>query len=340
MDPRVRRWLYLAAALTFALIVFGGFVRLTRSGLSIVEWNPVTGVIPPVGERAWTEEFAKYQQTPEYRTVNFAMTLPEYQRIFFIEYTHRLIARLAGLAIVVPLAVFLWRGSIPWRRSGLFLGIAALFGLQGFLGWFMVSSGLLDQPSVSHYRLTIHLLTAMVLLALTTRAALDGEPLGRKRVEHQRNPRAAGLAWLLLTLVTVQIAWGGLVAGLKAGHVSHSWPLMAGSLLPDGLFARGDGTWWSALTNHAPAVHWIHRWFAFVVLAGVVWLAAAVRREPASWASRRAVQVIIGLAGVQVALGIGVILFHVPVSLALLHQAVGLALFVATLVAAHHLGRG
>lgn len=339
LHPLVTRWLYFVAGITFLLIVFGGFVRLTRSGLSIVEWNPVMGVVPPIGDDAWRAEFAKYQATPEFRTVNADMTLEGYRRIFYIEWAHRLIARLAGLAVVIPLAAFVWRGIIPWRRSGLFVAIALLFGLQGFLGWFMVSSGLLDQPSVSHYRLTIHLLTALSLLALTTWAAMTGDrrlaPTGR-----QPGTTASRLAWLLLIVVTLQIAYGGLVAGLKAGHVSYSWPLMGGAFVPAGLFASAGSSLWATLTASAPTVHWIHRWFAFVVLAVAALLLATSRRQTASPAARRAVDVVAALVALQIALGVSVLWFQVTIALALSHQALGLGVFTATLVATHRLQRG
>ncbi|MCC7042963.1 MAG: COX15/CtaA family protein [Acidobacteria bacterium] len=338
-DPRVTRWLYLVAVITFCLIIFGGFVRLTRSGLSIVEWNPVVGVMPPVGEAAWHLEFAKYQQTPEYRTVNAGMSLAGYQRIFYIEWAHRLIARIAGLAVVLPLAVFLWRGLIPWRQSGLFIGIAALFGLQGFLGWFMVSSGLLDTPAVSHYRLTIHLLMAMLLLAITLWAAMNRDPRVGRAVRRPGGTAVSRLALVTLAAATLQIAWGGLVAGLKAGHVSYSWPLMGGNLIPAGLLAGGD-SWWTSISAMPAAVHWIHRWFAWVVAAMVAWLMLTGRnRRTVSPEARRSIHVVAGLIGVQVVLGVSVLWFHVPVTLALLHQAVGLAIFAALLVVNHQLLR-
>jgi cytochrome c oxidase assembly protein subunit 15 len=338
-DPRVTRWLYLVAVITFCLIVFGGFVRLTRSGLSIVEWNPVAGVMPPVGEAAWQLEFAKYQQTPEYRTVNAGMSLAGYQRIFYIEWAHRLIARIAGLAVVLPLAVFLWRGLIPWRQSGLFIGIAALFGLQGFLGWFMVSSGLLDTPAVSHYRLTIHLLMAMLLLAVTLWAAMNRDPRSGRAVWRPGATAASRLALATLAAATLQIAWGGLVAGLKAGHVSYQWPLMGGALVPAGLFAGGE-SWWTSVSAMPAAVHWIHRWFAWGVAAMVTWLVLSGRnRRTVSPVARRWIHVVAGLVVIQILLGISVLWFHVPISLALPHQAVGLAIFAALLAVNHQLLR-
>lgn len=337
-DPRVTRWLYLVATITFCLIVFGGFVRLSRSGLSIVEWNPIVGVLPPLGDAAWHTEFAKYQDTPEYRTVNFDMTLDDYKRIFFIEWAHRLIARIAGLAVVLPLVVFVWRGIVPWRQSGLLIGIALLFGFQGFIGWFMVSSGLLDTPAVSHYRLTIHLLTAMLLLAMTTWAAMNRDARIGPPVRRPGATRVSRLALVLLGLVTLQIAYGGLVAGLKAGHVSYTWPLMGGALLPDGLFPAA-GSLWASLTAAPPAVHWIHRWFAFVVFAAVTGLMVASRGGPVPASARRAIDVTVALVGVQILLGISVLWIHVPISLALFHQAVGLAIFTAMVVVSHRLMR-
>ncbi|ODS51826.1 MAG: hypothetical protein ABS36_18805 [Acidobacteria bacterium SCN 69-37] len=337
-DPRVTRWLYSVAIITFCLIVFGGFVRLNRAGLSIVEWNPVVGIAPPMTEAAWTTEFAKYQATPEYLTVNHAMTLGEYKTIFYIEWAHRLIARLAGLAVVLPLVVFLWRGTIRWRDSALFLGIALLFALQGFLGWFMVRSGLLETPAVSHYRLTIHLLMAMLLLAITLWAAMNRDARIGPAIRRMGDTPASRVALATLAIVTVQIAWGGFVAGLKAGHVSYSWPLMGGALVPAGLFAGAD-SWWASISSLPAAVHWLHRWFAFVVFAAVAGLVLIARGRTVSRAAHQAIHAAAMLVGVQIALGVSVLLWHVPVSLALLHQAVGLGIFTAMLVANHRLLR-
>lgn len=325
--------------MTFCLIVAGGFVRLTRSGLSIVEWNPVQGVLPPMTGPAWQSEFAKYQNTPEFRTVNYAMTLEGYQRIFYVEWAHRLIARIAGLAVVIPLLVFLVRGVIPWRQSGLFIGIALLFGVQGVLGWFMVSSGLLSRPAVSHYRLTLHLLTALLLLATTTWAAMNRSVRAGRAMSGLGHSPLSRLALVLLAVVTVQIAYGGLVAGLKAGHVSYSWPLMGGVLLPAGLFAGAD-SWWSAITASPAAVHWIHRWFAFIVAAAVVALMAGARRAAVTPSARRAIHLVAALVALQILLGISVLWWQVPIVLALSHQALGLGVFTTTLVVCHRLRQG
>lgn len=335
-ERQVTRWLRIVAILTFGLIVFGGFVRLTRSGLSIVEWNPVMGALPPLSDQAWEREFAKYQQSPEFKSVNAGMTLDGYREIFYIEWTHRLIARLAGLAVVVPLVVFWWRRILPRRRAALFLGLALLFGLQGAIGWFMVASGLFDRPHVSHYRLTVHLLTALLLLGLTTWAMMDGDASVARRRRRLGSTPESRIALAVLALAILQIGYGGLVAGLKAGHLSYTWPLMGGSLLPPGLFA--DGVNWVTLTEAAPSVHWIHRWFAVVVAVAVVALVVGLRRA-ASDASRRAALTALILVVVQVVLGITMLLLQLPISLALLHQAVGLAVFVALVVTNHRLLR-
>jgi cytochrome c oxidase assembly protein subunit 15 len=331
-------WLFIVSFLIIGLIVFGGYVRLTRSGLSIVEWNVLTGVVPPIGEAAWQAEFAKYQQTPEFQKVNTAMTLAEYQTIFYVEYFHRLIARLAGLIVVVPLLVFLWKGSIPWRKSAIYLLIAALFGFQGFLGWYMVSSGLMDRPSVSHYRLTFHLLTALALLALTLWVGLNrvyGAPVGRERNAHARATRRGSM---LLIVLVLQIAYGGLVAGLKAGHASDTWPLMFGYLLPPGLLTVVQ-PWWVNLVETAATVHFIHRWLAFVVLIVAALLFFVTRRNLNAAAIGRTLGLLLALIAVQIGLGISVIWFYVPLVLALSHQAVALLLFVTVIVLNHQLRR-
>lgn len=326
----VTTWLFTVCALIIGLTVFGGYVRLTRSGLSIVEWNVLTGVIPPIGEAAWQAEFAKYQATPEFAHVNFNMTLADYQRIFYVEYIHRLIARLAGLIVVVPLGGFLWRGLIPWRRSGAYLSIVALFGFQGFLGWYMVSSGLVDRPAVSHFRLTIHLLTALTLLGLTLWTALNDQQAGGRPKAVWSS--AAQLAAALLALLVVQIAYGGLVAGLKAGHASDTWPLMFGYLVPPGLLSVME-PWWANLLESVPTVHFVHRWFAFVVLIGAGFLYWQSKQS----ALRTLILALVALVLVQIALGVSVIWFHVPLLLALLHQATALLLFVVVVWLIHQL---
>jgi cytochrome c oxidase assembly protein subunit 15 len=336
-DKAVTLWLLVVAALVAAMIVVGGYVRLTRSGLSIVEWNPVSGVIPPLGEAAWQQEFAKYQQTPEFKIVNREMTLANYRRIYYVEWAHRLVARIAGLIVVLPLAYFLWRRTIPWRASAAYVLIAALFGLQGFLGWYMVASGLVSAPQVSHLRLTVHLLTALLLLATALWLAFN-------RIYGQAGARwrawsAAGA--LTLAVLVVQIAYGGLVAGLKAGHISNTWPRMFGVWVPAGLWTVMDSWLMSAVA--APAtVHFIHRWLAFAVLAAALWLwmRHRGRHGGAAPAVRRDAALLIAIILTQIVLGIGVVIFGVPIWLALFHQATAIAMFVIAVHLNHRLAPG
>jgi cytochrome c oxidase assembly protein subunit 15 len=329
-------WLLIVCGLVVTMVVFGGYVRLTRSGLSIVEWDLVSGVLPPLGEAAWQATFAQYQQTPEFQKVNSAMTLDGYKRIFYVEYVHRLLARIAGLLVILPLGYFLVKGIIPWRRSAVYWLIALLFIFQGFLGWYMVSSGLVDSPSVSHYRLTIHLLMALWVLGLAFWVALD-------RVYARAQPAlpsARGVSWAiaLLALLVAQIAYGGLMAGMKAGHISDTFPRMFGYLVPPGLFAVLQ-PWWANLVADPTAVHFVHRWLAFVVLIvalllGLVYRAGSPREIRLGGLS-------LGLLlSVQIVLGLSVIWLHVPLTLALLHQATAVLLFLNTLFLLHRLRAG
>lgn len=337
MSKAVARWLLLVCFLIVFMVVFGGLVRLTRSGLSIVEWNVITGVVPPLGEKAWQQEFAKYQQTPEYQKINYNMTLEEYRQIFYLEYFHRLIARLAGLAVVLPLLYFLWKRVIPWRRSARYLLIAVLFAIQGAMGWYMVSSGLVDRPAVSHFRLTLHLLLALTLLALTLRTWLH-LTFGRPAVRGGW-PRPAGyaLSWLLIAVLVLQIAYGGLVAGLKAGHASNTWPLMFGYLVPPGLLSIVE-PWWRNLLEAAATVHFVHRWFAFVVLLVSLILWWVSRRHGYSPLIGKSLALMIGLVAIQIGLGISVVVFGVPLLLALAHQFTALCLFIVAVFLNHRLG--
>lgn len=334
--PRmVTTWLYTMCILVALMVVVGGYVRLSRSGLSIVEWNVITGVAPPLTEQAWQDEFAKYQQSPEYQKINQNMTLGEYKSIFYVEYVHRLIARLVGLILALPLAYFLLRGVIPWRQSGIYLAIAGIFLFQGFMGWFMVASGLEDRPSVSHYRLTAHLLTALSLLAICLWTAFNqtyrvtaGRPGQRSRLL----PWGLGL----MAIVLLQISYGGLTAGLKAGHASNTWPLMAGYMVPPGLLAFIE-PWWRNLLDSALTVQFVHRWLAFVVLILAFIVYWRARADSSLRSARIGALVLIALVTVQITLGVSVVLFNVALPLALLHQATAIALFVAAIFVNHRL---
>lgn len=312
------------------LVSFGGLVRLTRSGLSIVEWNPISGVVPPIGQQAWETEFAKYQQTPEFQIVNKNMTLGEYKEIFYLEWFHRLIARVAGLLVAIPLLIYMLRGYLPWRKSGIYVLIALGFAFQGALGWYMVSSGLIDRPAVSHYRLAFHLLTALALLALTLWTTLKHYYGFPGKAAGAKSSTAYKISVLLITLLILQIAYGALVAGLKAGHASNTWPLMFGYLIPPNLLTIVE-PWWQNLLSAATTVHFVHRWFAFAVLIAAIWLYVIAKKQAHSATIHKSVIWLMGLTVVQIVFGISVIWLGVPLWLALLHQFTALGLFIVAL---------
>ncbi|MEA3336723.1 MAG: COX15/CtaA family protein [Chloroflexota bacterium] len=326
-NKAVTTWLFIVCGLIIFMVAFGGLVRLTHSGLSIVEWNVISGVLPPIGEQAWQAEFAKYQQTPEFQLVNREMMLDGFKGIFYLEWFHRLVARLAGLFVVIPLLYFLIKGIIPWRDSLAYMLIALVFAFQGFLGWYMVSSGLVDRPAVSHYRLTVHLLVALGLLALTLWTALN-RVYGTPKLEKEVTRSASfWLAVLTTVILVIQIAYGGLMAGLKAGYVSNTFPLMFGYLIPPGLLSVVE-PWWRNLIELAATVHFTHRWFAFVVLIFAVILTIVTGRRGASQTITKSLLLLIVLACFQIVLGVSVIWMHVPIVLALLHQSTAMAMFV------------
>jgi len=325
-------WLSIFAFVVGFLIVFGGFVRLTRSGLSIVEWDPVTGVLPPIGQQAWKQEFAKYQESPEFQKVNQSMNLDGFKRIFFIEWFHRLVARLAGLVYAIPVFYFLIKGMIPRQEFGIYVVMGLLFIGQAFMGWFMVASGLVDRPSVSHFRLTLHLLLALALLAMSLWVAL-GHRFGFKNREHKAN-WAPLSRWAVLgsIVLLIQISYGGLTAGLKAGYLSDTWPLMFGKWLPPGL---GDQP--IHLLILPQTVFYIHRWFAFAALFAAIGVYVSARRRGYPGDITKGILGVLILGGIQIFFGILVVLLNVQISLALLHQAIAILLFALTVYIIHRL---
>ncbi|NKB68576.1 MAG: heme A synthase [Candidatus Latescibacteria bacterium] len=328
-DPGIARWMFTVSALIAFIVVFGGLVRLTGSGLSMTDWHVVTGVFPPLGQEAWQEEFDQYRQSPEYQQINQGMTLAQFRFIYYMEYTHRLLGRLVGLVLAVPLIIRLVRRRLPPGSTPIFIGLGLLMALQGYIGWYMVQSGLVNDPHVSHYRLTIHLLAALALLAGCLWQALSHwRPA--ETVEIPAKIRHTALAlWAVLWL---QIAAGGLLAGLKAGHISDTFPLMFGRLIPDALGALRPLL--SNILDNPVTIHFQHRWFAFAVVA----MALVLRLQLGRWAPlllRRGCDIFLALVLAQVLLGIGLVWWHVPLVAASLHQFLGLALFVNALFIAH-----
>jgi heme a synthase len=321
-NTAVMQWLFIFAFIVAFLVVFGGFVRLTRSGLSIVEWNPISGVIPPIGQQACQEEFSKYQATPEYQLINTEMTLPEYQFIFYMEWVHRIIARLAGLFYAIPVFYFLFKKQIPFKEFGVYFAMGMLFIGQAFMGWYMVSSGLVDRPSVSHFRLTIHLLFALTLLALALWTAL-GHKFGFH--DSSRNakwsPASKLTAWSM-TLLILQISYGGMTAGLKAGHVSDTWPLMFGKLIPPNLFNS-----WINLFETPQTIVFIHRWLAWLGLIAVPVVYYLIKKQNYPRDIQKGLQWLMGVVALQIILGVLTILSYVNIVIALVHQTNALTLF-------------
>ncbi|MCW5750059.1 MAG: COX15/CtaA family protein [Alphaproteobacteria bacterium] len=334
-DPReaARRqvgwWLLFVALLVFCMVVVGGITRLTNSGLSMVEWRPVTGWLPPLSEAAWQEELEKYRQFPEYQKINRGMSLDEFRAIYWWEYGHRLFGRIIGLVFLLPFLFFLLTRRIATSEAPGLLLLFLLGGAQGALGWFMVKSGLVDHPDVSHYRLTAHLGLAVLIFALLLWQAMNRLTPARRSVRPEARLRAH--ADLVIGLVGLQILSGGLVAGLDAGHVFNTWPLMNGALLPDDFLHRAP--WWLNFLESHGTVQFTHRTIAYMIVAAV---AALWWRARGSEVARRT-DLLLGAMLCQVLLGVTTLLLMVPVALGALHQAGALILLAAALWLRHGL---
>lgn len=328
----IANWLWFVAFMVFVMVVVGGITRLTESGLSITEWKPVTGAIPPLSEADWLAEFERYKQIPEYRDVTgpAGMTLEDFKFIFFWEWFHRLWGRLIGLAFALPLAWFWLRRAIPQGYKARLLALLALGGLQGAFGWFMVRSGLSGQMTdVSHFWLSIHLLTALFTLAGLVWTALDLRRLAD--IPDARPARMIGVSMVVALALFLQLLLGAWVAGLNAGLASDSWPLMQGRLIPE--YDRTRGFWWAAA--HDPfLIHFLHRWWAWVTVAALIWLGRRLRPF-----DRRASVAIHCAFGIQILLGIATVVTGVDLWLAVAHQAVGALLVAVTAWGMHVLGR-
>ena len=332
----VMYWIFAFASFAAFLVVFGGFVRLTRSGLSIVEWNPVSGALPPLTQQAWQTEFAKYQLTPEFQKVNSQMTLDEYKQIFIVEWLHRILARTAGLIFAIPFFIFVFKKTIPWSEVGLYVLMGILFLAQAVLGWVMVASGLVDRPSVSPYLLTAHLFLALTLLGLALWTALGhlfGFPQNGKTF---RWSAASKVTLAALIALLLQIAYGGFTAGLKAGTVSSTWPTMFGRLIPADLFSQLKPAILNVIESPLTVV-FIHRWFAFIVLIVAALAYWMVHRRELPLDVETGVNLVIALVLIQIILGIIVVVSHVQIQIALLHQANAIALFASTIYLLHRL---
>jgi cytochrome c oxidase assembly protein subunit 15 len=330
----VRVWLFAVAALIFLMVSLGGATRLTGSGLSITEWQPIMGAVPPFSDAAWQEAFKKYQQIPQYQHVNRGMGLGAFKLIYWWEWTHRFLGRLIGVVFLVPFLYFVATGQIGRPLIGRLAGIFALGGVQGFIGWYMVSSGLADRISVSQYRLALHMALAVAIFGAVLWVALS---VGRERAAGAAG-RPAGLqaaAAGIAALVLLQIAAGAFVAGLKAGAGWNTWPLMEGQLIPQGLGAVTP--WWANLFENALTVQFNHRLLAYAIAAAVAWHLWSLRHGSPDQAARVSGLALGAAVLAQIALGIVTLLAHVPIPLALLHQAGAMAVFAVALWHWHRL---
>ncbi len=336
----MRIWLLAVAGLIFLMVSLGGATRLTGSGLSITEWQPIMGAVPPLSETAWQEAFEKYKQIPQYAHVNRGMSLGAFKLIYWWEWSHRFLGRLIGVVFLGPFLYFLARGQLSrplmWRLGGIF----ALGGLQGFIGWYMVSSGLVDRVSVSQYRLALHMTFAVAIFGAVLWLALSLKPAGRPATVG-RTPAHPGahriVAATIAGLVLLQVAAGAFVAGLKAGSGWNTWPLMDGEFIPQGLGALSP--WWLNAFENALTVQFNHRLLAYIIAAAVLWhLWALHQAEPHDGgAARRSGLILVAAVIAQATLGIWTLLAHVPIPLALLHQCGAVAVFAAALWHLHRL---
>ena len=331
---RVAAWLLACCALVFAMVVVGGVTRLTHSGLSIVEWQPIVGAVPPLNAAQWQETFAKYQLTPEFRKVNHAMSLDEFKGIFWWEYFHRLLGRTIGLVFLLPLLWFWLRGRIDRPLALRLAGVFVLGGLQGAMGWYMVKSGLVDDPRVSQYRLTAHLAIALAIYAAMLWTAL-GLLYPRAAAAGAPQPALRRFSWIVTAVVAYMVLTGGFVAGIHAGLAYNTFPLMNGHLVPPEIFMLQP--WHLNFFNNPATVQFDHRLGAWLLALLVPWLWLNARRAPLGPRARTALNLLAGMLALQITLGLSTLLLLVPVPLAALHQAGAVLLLTCALLANHAL---
>jgi len=333
-DRAVAKWLLICCGLVFVMVVLGGFTRLTGSGLSMVDWRPLMGVLPPIGDAAWQRVFELYQQSPEFQKVNAHMDVSAFKEIFWLEYLHRLLGRTIGLVFLIPFVYFVVSGYIQKRDWLKYLLMFVLGGMQGLLGWYMVKSGLVDVPHVSQYRLTAHLLAAFLIYAYMFWVAMTLLfPVHGHGKKHDWYKKTLGLT----ILISVTIVSGGFVAGLKAGKIFNTFPMMGDYWLPPGLLALEP--MWRNFFDNMTTVQFDHRWLAITTFAVTVFYWLKARRVEMPQRARPAVNALLHTAVLQVALGISTLLLAVPVFLGAAHQAVAMLLFTIALYLLHALHR-
>ena len=321
-------WLVVCGILVFCMIIVGGATRLTHSGLSIVEWEPIVGTIPPLNDTDWNQVFDEYKGSPEYQLINFGMSLDEFKVIFWWEYFHRLLGRLIGFVFFVPFLFFLLTRRLNAGLTGRLLGIFALGGLQGGMGWYMVASGLVDEPNVSQYRLTAHLGIAFLIFGAITWTAMSVLYPSRTNlsvpVRSMYKTSVAVSATLFLMVLS-----GGFVAGLQAGLIYNTFPLMGNSFIPPNLFALTP--FWTNFFDNMTTVQFDHRIIAYIlaIMIPIFWF--KLRRRDVSNRTKTLSNLLLGLLALQIVLGITTLIYHVPTVLGVAHQAIGSLLFITSL---------
>lgn len=332
---RLRIWLATIAATTFLTVVVGGVTRLTQSGLSIVDWRPLVGIVPPLGQPQWVENFERYQQFPEYRLLRPSMTLAEYKRIFFWEYLHRALARLVGLVLLVPFAFFVRSGTLTRPLVRRVLALFGLGAMQGVVGWLMVQSGLVDRPSVSHYRLAVHLMLALSIFGLCIwlirDLSLRATPTLASAVARRRTSQILIAVGCLLAL---QIVWGALIAGLKAGRMFNTFPLMGGTLVPVTYWTSSPAA--LSLVQDPAGVQWVHRLLGTVLVVAAFVLCLRVRQMKMDRTSRGLSAALLLAIAAQYALGALTLIRFVPIGFAAAHQMMAMAIVGLWVWAIHH----
>ncbi len=321
-------WLLVVAALIFSMVILGGVTRLTRSGLSMVEWKPVVGIVPPLSQQQWQESFDKYKQFPEYRKINREMSVDEYKSIFWFEYSHRVLGRTIGLAFLIPFLIFLARGRIERTHTLKFIAMFVLGGLQGLLGWYMVKSGLVNQPHVSQYRLTAHLIAAISIYSYILWVAW-GFLLPRPSLDNTSHRKIMRYSFVLTALILLMIVSGGFVAGTKAGLAYNTFPTMNGYWIPEGLYAQQP--WWINLFENITTIQFNHRMIAWLLIACVPAFWFYAMRNITEPQTRLALHLLLLILAIQVTLGIATLLFAVPVVLGAAHQTGALVLLTVIL---------
>lgn len=330
----VAKWLLICCGLVFVMVVLGGVTRLTGSGLSMVDWRPLLGWLPPFSDAEWQRVFEQYQQSPEFQKVNSQMNVDAFKSIFWLEFLHRLLGRIIGIVFLLPFIYFLVKGYIRANEWPKYLLMFVLGGLQGVLGWYMVKSGLVDMPHVSQYRLTAHLVAAFVIYAYMLWIALS---LLFPATENERHPKF-GKSLALTALTSITIVSGGFVAGLKAGKIYNTFPKMGDQWVPSETMALEP--LWRNFFDNTTTVQFDHRLLAIATLVAVVLFWIRARRWELPKRSRKAVNALLHTVLLQVALGISALLMAVPVVLGAAHQAVAMLLFTVSLYVLHSLRRG